>query len=77
MITKKESFNKKLKIIFVGRLLKEKGIFEYIDVINQLSNHEDLEFYIAGSRDPGNKSSLNEKEFKRIQNIPALQYLGK
>ena len=55
LITKKESFNKKLKIIFVGRLLKEKGIFEYIDIINQLSNHEDLEFYIAGSRDPGNK----------------------
>ena len=66
LITKKESFNKKLKIIFVGRLLKEKGIFEYIDIINQLSNHEDLEFYIAGSRDPGNRSSLTEKDFKRI-----------
>ena len=67
LITKKESFNKKLKIIFVGRLLKEKGIFEYIDIINQLSNHEDLEFYIAGSRDPGNRSSLTEKDFKAIE----------
>ena len=76
LITKKESFNKKLKIIFVGRLLKEKGIFEYIDIINHLSNHEDLEFYIAGSRDPGNRSNLTEKDFKRIQNIPDLQYLG-
>ena len=76
LITKKESFNKKLKIIFVGRLLKEKGIFEYIDIINHLSNHEDLEFYIAGSRDPGNRSSLTEKDFKNIQDIPDLQYLG-
>ena len=75
-IIKKESFNQKLKIIFVGRLLKEKGIFEYIDIINKLPNHENLEFYIAGNRDSGNKSSLSEKDFKRIQNIPNLEYLG-
>ena len=75
-IIKKESFNQKLKIIFVGRLLKEKGIFEYIDIINKLPNHENLEFYIAGNRDFGNKSSLSEKDFKRMQNIPNLEYLG-
>ena len=39
LITKKESFNKKLKIIFVGRLLKEKGIFEYIDEVASLNGY--------------------------------------
>ena len=40
----KSTFNKKTKVIFVGRLLKEKGIFEYLKIAKSFSGSEDIEF---------------------------------
>ena len=41
----KEKINNPLKIIFVGRLMIEKGIKEYLELINELSNRVNLNFY--------------------------------
>ena len=72
----KDSFNKNIKIIFVGRLMREKGIYEYLDIAEKFKGRDNLKFYIAGKPDFGNKSSLNLKEFEELKNNPNINYLG-
>lgn len=56
-----------LKFIFVGRLLKEKGIREFIDAsrLVQLST-TDVEFIVLGGIDPSNPSSLSQQQLDDI-----------
>jgi len=69
---KKNIIKKKTKFLFFGRLLKEKGIREFISVakkVNQLKL--DCEFQIVGNFDKNNPSSISEneiKEFKKYKN---------
>ena len=63
----KPSRVKKLKkIIFVGRLLKSKGILEYIELAKR-SKKYDLEFNIYGSIDD-NLESIKQRDLKTFQN---------
>lgn len=70
----KSEFNKKTKVIFVGRLLREKGIFEYLKIAKSFSNSDDIEFYVAGDIDAGNKSSINNQELDILKQ--QVIYLG-
>ena len=70
----KSVFNKKTKVIFVGRLLKEKGIFEYLKIAKSFSDSDDIEFYVAGEIDEGNKSSINKQELDVLKQ--QVIYLG-
>ena len=70
----KKTFNKKLKVIYVGRLLKEKGIFEYSKIANNIKLKNNFEFYVAGELDPGNKSTISKEDFNNLKST--LQYLG-
>lgn len=72
----KNSFNQKLKVIFVSRLLKEKGFYEFIEIINKKTNDEKFEFYIAGSIDEGNKSSISNIDLENIIKNTNVTYLG-
>ena len=72
----KDSFNQKLKVIFVSRLLKEKGFYEFIEIINKKANDDRFEFYIAGSIDEGNKSSISIVDLKNILKKTNVTYLG-
>jgi len=72
----KQKLNDPVKIIFVGRLMIEKGIKEYLKLVDIFSNNEKKEFYIAGKPDFGNKSSISKKEFLDIKNNSNLNYLG-
>ena len=74
-VTKKEK-KTKTNVIFVGRLMKEKGIYEYLSIAEKLKNQNNIEFFIAGKPDFGNKSSLNIDEFNKLQNNPHITYLG-
>jgi len=74
-VTKKEK-STKMNVIFVGRLMKEKGIYEYLSIAEKLKNQNNLEFFIAGKPDFGNKSSLNFDEFNELQSNPNITYLG-
>ena len=66
----------KKKVIFVSRLLYDKGIFDYINLINEVSK-EKFEFYLAGERDDGNPQNISDKDMERILNVENLNYLGK
>jgi glycosyltransferase involved in cell wall biosynthesis len=70
----KHTFNKKIKVIFVGRLLKEKGILEFLKIAKAFQHDNKIEFFVAGNLDEGNKSSINNKEFKELKE--KVTYLG-
>ena len=71
----KKTFNKKLKIILASRLLKDKGIIEYSNLIKKFDKNK-FEFYLAGEIDKGNPSSLNENELEEILKDKSLKFLG-
>ena len=75
-ISVKKSFNDPLKVIFVSRLLNEKGFAEYCEIANLLKEDSSFKFYIAGDRDRGNKSSISDDQFKNMKQSDHLNYLG-
>lgn len=60
---------------FVGRLVKEKGIFDLLDAFDQIyNNHKEVRLIILGSEIT---SAENEKEeLRKYQNHPAILWLG-
>ena len=66
----------KKKVIFVSRLLYDKGIFDYMNLVNKV-NKEKVEFYLAGERDDGNPQNISDNDMERILNVENLNYLGK
>lgn len=69
---KKENMDKKIKFLFIGRLMKEKGIDEYLKAANIVTKtYKNVEFQIIGS--------YEEKKYKEIllknQN-KMITYLG-
>lgn len=64
-------------VIMAARLIKEKGVFEFIEAANRL--HEQgvpVRMVLAGVPDHGNPSSITEKEFEVIKQNKAVECLG-
>ncbi len=74
-VQKSEYSNNKLKVIFVSRLLIDKGINNYIKLVNKMHN-QNVEFYLAGDIDKGNPNSILESDLEMIKNIDNLTYIG-
>lgn len=66
----------KKKVILVSRLLYDKGIMDYLSIIDKV-NTENFEFYLAGERDTGNPQNLTDKDMEVVLNEKKLNYLGK
>jgi glycosyltransferase involved in cell wall biosynthesis len=67
-----------LKFIFVGRLLGDKGIREYLEASKLLfSEFRQLEFLIVGELGYNNPTSISEEEFSDWMKLPFFRYLGK
>ena len=71
----KNSFNNNLKVIFASRLLKDKGVNEFMELAKSLEDSE-IEFFIAGDIDPGNPQSLSENELNELKKLNYITYLG-
>lgn len=64
---KKNSFKKKTKFLFFGRLLKEKGVNEFIEVAVRFNKLKlNCEFQIIGSLDKKNPSSISKINLKKF-----------
>lgn len=75
---KKTSFPKKLRVVFVGRLIKEKGIECFIEAANQIiKKRSDIIFTLVGPIDRGNPSYISEKYVKKISKNKNIEWLGK
>lgn len=73
-----QSQTKKLTFLLVARLLKDKGIYEYIEAISKLKQrHNNVEFLLAGPFDNGNPSAILSSEINMWENQGIIQYLGK
>ena len=72
---KKYKTNK--KILFIGRILYNKGVFDLINaikILNLKNNHFD--FFIMGDFDEGNPSGIKKRDFfKNIKNVKNIKYL--
>ena len=64
------------EILIATRLLADKGIYEYIEAAKRLAHEEKLLFYIAGTPDGGNPSSISSDQIKQWQQFPNIRYLG-
>tara|TARA_B100001123_G_C15310368_1_gene1024115 strand:- start:1064 stop:2161 length:1098 start_codon:yes stop_codon:yes gene_type:complete len=72
---KKYFKNQKINFLYLGRIMKDKGIFEYLQAIKLIkSNKLNVKFTFAGKLDTKNKTLLNIfKKFIRNQYIIYLE----
>ena len=71
----KDEFNENIKIILAGRLLKDKGIDDYLKLSKNF-NKQNVTFFLAGDLDIGNPNSLTQEELEVIKAESSLNYLG-
>ena len=70
--------NKKIKILFPARIIKEKGIIELINACDDLWNQKyEFTLNIAGEIDKQNRSHINSNTYKQITQNPNIFLLGK
>ena len=66
-----------LQFLFVARLLKDKGLYEYVDAARQLKKrYPDVEFAILGPFYPGNPTAVSEEAMERWKKEGTIVYLG-
>lgn len=71
------SRNQVITVIMAARLIREKGVFDFIDAANQLYKaNVPVKMQLIGEPDYGNPSSLTEKEFAEIKSNPAIECIG-
>lgn len=64
-------------VAFASRLLKEKGVCEFIKAA-RLLNHRGVRarFWVIGKSDPGNPASITEEEIKALSRENIVEFLG-
>jgi len=72
-------FTKKRTFLLVGRLLKDKGVYEYIEAIKELKkeNIPNVEFLLGGIIDPYNPSAVTQEEIDTWEMLGLISYIGK
>ena len=73
---KKENYSpNNLKVIFVSRFLRDKGVENYLQLASK-NNNPNIYFYIAGDIDLGNPNSLTKLDLEKIKNNNNVEYVG-
>ena len=73
---KKENYSpNNLKVIFVSRFLRDKGVENYLALASK-NNNPNIYFYIAGDIDLGNPNSLNKLDLEKIKSNNNVEYVG-
>lgn len=70
-----------VKFLFIGRLVKDKGIEEYVDAAKILNTKEyessqKSEFHILGAYYPGNPTAITEDEMQFWEEEGYVKYIG-
>lgn len=63
-------------VLFVGRLIKEKGIYDYVEAARLVKTDRTVCFQVAGDIDPGNPSSLTAPQVEQWRREGAVDLLG-
>ena len=76
-LIKQKIVNKKPVVTFLARMLKDKGIFEFISAVKKLKmKNIEATFLLAGDVDPKNPSSINISYLKRWDKEKIITWLG-
>ena len=71
------SSKKPIRFLFIGRLLKEKGIIELLESMKLLEDKGiNAKLEIVGSVDPDKPSSLSQKDIDYYNKIRGVRFLG-
>ena len=66
------------RILYVGRMLRDKGINELLQAWQRLRAEVDsCELYMCGSADPGNPNSYTEEELRNLSRSKGIFWLGR
>ena len=67
------------KFLFVGRLLADKGVFEYLEAaVSVLQKHPEKEFLLVGDLGYSNKTAISKEQLENYTNkYSQIKYLGK
>lgn len=66
-----------LVVVMAARLLKDKGVMEYVEAASLLrAKGVNARFLLVGPLDPGNPSSINEKQLKQWVENEDIEYVG-
>ncbi len=72
-----KSQTRQYTFLMVSRLLKDKGVYEYIEAIKILKEkYSYVSFLLAGPFDNGNPSAITPNEVNQWQEDNIIQYLG-
>lgn len=72
-----EPLGNTIKIIMACRLLKEKGVYEFVEAAKLVkSTHPNVVFFLAGSPDIGNPNSISKNELNTWQDDGIITLLG-
>lgn len=64
-------------VVMASRLLKDKGIYEYIDAARLLKHRNvHVQMRIIGSPDPCNPTSVTEDEIKKLKSEDIVEFCG-
>jgi len=79
MFKQNKNTNRGQKFLFVGRLIGDKGVFEYLEAATKiLEEYPNVEFLLAGELGYNNKTALTKTQLDRYTDFnPQIKYLGK
>ena len=66
----------RVSFLFVGRLLRSKGIMEYIQAANLFSSNTAIQFKVIGAYSPEHPDSINSEEFNALKTSSRIEYVG-
>ena len=66
-----------IKVIMVSRLLRDKGVFEFIEAAKIVSSsNSTVQFILVGDVDDGNPTSLTQEEIRELSLSGIVKFLG-
>ena len=65
------------KVLFSGRLLYDKGLKDFVSLAIKFKDRNDIEFIVAGERDPQNPACIEAKVIEEWKKINNIKFLGK
>ncbi|MGL4675769.1 MAG: glycosyltransferase family 4 protein, partial [Wohlfahrtiimonas sp.] len=66
-----------INFLFIGRLLKEKGIFDFIQAARIVkSQYPNVKFTVLGSIDPHNQGALSQEQLNELLHEGLFEYPG-
>ena len=66
----------KIKVTMISRLLKHKGVIEFLDLAKTFSQNNNVSFFLVGDFDVNNPSNINKDLITSMKNVKNFIYLG-